>query len=76
MLFIANGGSNNWSQCTACGVVMEQSSQFQGALYADYSMGFQNNSYVQGPMVSKEELIQNSFTFNYIPPLAKVPFGA
>jgi hypothetical protein len=54
---------------------MEQSSQFQGALYSDHNMGFQNNSYVQGPMVSQEELIQNSFTFNYLPPLVNVPFG-
>lgn len=76
MFFVATHGSNNWSQCTQCGVLLEQSSQFQGALYSDYNMGFQNNSYVQGPMVSKEELIQNSFTFNFIPPLVKVPFGA
>ncbi len=38
-------------------------------------MGFQNNSGVQGPMVAKEELIQNSFTFNYIPDIVNVPFG-
>jgi Flp pilus assembly protein TadG len=75
MLFVATHGSNNWSQCNGCGVLLEQSSQFQGALYSDHDMGFQNNSYVQGPMVAKEELIQNSFTFNYIPPLVKVPFG-
>jgi hypothetical protein len=47
----------------------------QGALYADHDMGFQNNSFIQGPMVAKEELIQNSFIFSYIPPLIKVPFG-
>lgn len=76
MFFVATHGSNNWSSCSQCGVLLEQSSQFQGALYSDYNMGFQNNSYVQGPMVSKEELIQNSFTFNFIPPLVKVPFGA
>ncbi len=75
LLVVATGGQTDFSQCTACGIMLEQSSQFQGALYADWSMGFQNNSYVQGPMVAKEEVIQNSFTFNYIPPLIKVPFG-
>jgi hypothetical protein len=75
VLLIAANGTNNWSQCSNCSVLMEQSSQFQGALYSDHNMGFQNNSYVQGPMVSQEELIQNSFTFNYLPPLVNVPFG-
>jgi len=75
VLFVAAGGWNNWSQCTQCGVLLESSAQFQGALYSDYNMGFQNNSFVQGPMVAKMELIQNSFTFNYIPPNIRVPFG-
>ena len=75
LFVVATAGQTNFSQCAACGIMLEQSSQFQGALYADWSMGFQNNSYVQGPMVAKEEVIQNSFTFNYIPPLIRVPFG-
>jgi hypothetical protein len=75
VLFVASHGSNNWSQCSGCGVLLEQSAQMQGALYADHDMGFQNNSFIQGPMVAKEELIQNSFIFSYIPPLIKVPFG-
>ncbi|MDH5332786.1 MAG: pilus assembly PilX N-terminal domain-containing protein [Thermoleophilia bacterium] len=76
MFFVAVEGMNNWSQCTGCGALLESSAVFQGALYSDHSMGFQNNSFIQGPMVAKEELIQNSFTFSYIPPNVKVPFGA
>jgi hypothetical protein len=75
VLLIAAKGPQDFSQCSGCSVLLEQGSQFQGAIYGEYNMGFQNNSEVQGPMVAKEELIQNSFTFNYIPNIVNVPFG-
>ena len=75
VLLIAAKGPQDFSQCTQCSVLLEQAAQYQGALYGEYNMGFQNNSEVQGPMVAKEELIQNSFTFNYIPNIVNVPFG-
>lgn len=75
MLLIAAGGQQDFSQCIACSVLLEQGAQYQGALYGEYNMGFQNNSEMQGPMIAKEELIQNSFTFNYVPDIINVPFG-
>ena len=75
VLLIAAKGPQDFSQCTQCSALLEQGSTFQGALYGEYNLGFQNNSSVQGPMVAKEELIQNSFTFNYIPNIVNVPFG-
>ena len=75
VLLIAAKGPQDFSACTQCSVLLEQAAQFQGALYGEFNMGFQNNSEVQGPMVAKEQLIQNSFTFNYIPNIVSVPFG-
>ena len=75
VLLIAAKGPQDFAQCTQCSALLEQGAQFQGALYGEYNLGFQNNSEVQGPMVAKEELIQNSFTFNYIPTIVNVPFG-
>ncbi len=75
VLLIAAKGPQDFTACTQCSALLEQSAEFQGALYGEYNMGFQNNSEVQGPMVAKEELIQNSFTFNYIPSIVDVPFG-
>ncbi|MCY7303466.1 MAG: hypothetical protein LH654_10650 [Thermoleophilia bacterium] len=75
VLLIAAKGPQDFTACTQCSALLEQSAQFQGALYGEYNLGFQNNSEVQGPMVAKEELIQNSFTFNYIPTIVNVPFG-
>jgi hypothetical protein len=39
-------------------------------------MTFENNTWVQGPMIAERELITNSMYFNYIPLLVNVPFGA
>ena len=75
LLVAAEWEQNFGPSCPGCSALLEQSAVMQGALYGAYDLGFQNNSYIQGPMVSNQEIIQNSFTFNYIPPLIQVPFG-
>lgn len=75
LLVSANGNNNFGPSCPGCSALLEQSAEMQGALYGEFDLGFQNNSFIQGPMVSNREIIQNSFTFNYIPPLIQVPFG-
>lgn len=76
MLLVAARASYTFGPaCVSCSVLLEQEAEFQGALYGEYDMGFQNGAEVQGPMVSNREIIQNSFSFNYIPRLALVPFG-
>jgi hypothetical protein len=75
LLIAAEDNYNFGPSCPGCSALLEQSAVMQGAMYGEYDLGFQNNSYMQGPMVSNQEIIQNSFTFNYIPPLIKVPFG-
>lgn len=75
VLLIAAEGPSDFAGCSQCSVLLEQAAMFQGALYGEYNMGFQNSASVHGPMVAKEELIQNTFTFNYIPNLVNVPFG-
>ena len=60
---------------TGASVTLEQSSRFQGALFAAGDMSFENNTDVHGPMVAEEEIIQNSMTFHLLPTLVKVPFG-
>jgi Tfp pilus assembly protein PilX len=61
---------------TGAGITLEQSSGFQGALFAAGNMTFENNTWVQGPMIADREVINNSMFFNYIPTLVNVPFGA
>lgn len=75
MLLIASDGSSNLSQCPNCGILLETSAGFQGALYASHNIGMQNSSLVQGPMIAQQEIIQNGFTFYPIPRFAQVPFG-
>jgi hypothetical protein len=75
MLLLASDGATNYSQCTNCGILLESSSGFQGAMYATNNIGLQNSSLVQGPMVAGAEIIQNGFTFYPIPRFAQVPFG-
>jgi hypothetical protein len=75
LLVAAEQEYNFGPSCPGCSSLLEQSAVMQGALYGAYDLGFQNNSYIQGPMVSNQEIIQNSFEFNYIPPLIQVPFG-
>jgi hypothetical protein len=58
------------------GMTFEQSSGFQGALYSAGNMTFENNTWVQGPMIAERQLITNSMYFHFIPVLVKVPFGA
>jgi hypothetical protein len=75
MLLIAAAGSTNWAGCASCGILLETSSGFQGALYARNNIGLQNLSLVQGPMIAEAEIISNQFTFYPIPFLTRVPFG-
>jgi Tfp pilus assembly protein PilX len=61
---------------SGAGVTFEQSAAFQGALYSAGNMTFENNTWVQGPMIAEREIINNSMFFHYIPTLVNVPFGA
>jgi len=74
LVFVAKGTGS--PAATGAGVTLEQSSGFQGALYAAGNMTFENNTWVQGPMVAEREVINNSMFFNYMPPIVNVPFGA
>jgi hypothetical protein len=75
LLLAADGRQNSWSGCPDCGVLLETSAAFQGAIYATHNIGLQNLSLVQGPMVAMQEVIQNQFTFYPIPRFTQVPFG-
>jgi len=74
LVFVAKGTGTPAQ--TGAGVTLEQSSGFQGALYAAGNMTFENNTWVQGPMIAEREVINNSMFFNYMPPIVNVPFGA
>ena len=75
MLLLVSDGSTNWAGCADCGILLETSSAFQGAMYTTHNIGLQNLSMVQGPMVADAEIIANQFTFYPIPLLTQVPFG-
>jgi hypothetical protein len=75
LVFVTNGTGTPAQ--SGAGMTFEQSSGFQGALYANLgNMTFENNTWVQGPMIAEREVINNSMFFNYIPLLVQVPFGA
>ena len=74
VVFVTNGTGT--PATSGAGMTFEQSSGFQGALYANLgNMTFENNTWVQGPMIAQREVITNSMFFHYIPPLVNVPFG-
>jgi Tfp pilus assembly protein PilX len=75
VLVFITGGTGSPAAAGA-GMTFEQSSGFQGALYSAGNMTFENNTWVQGPMIAERQLITNSMFFHYIPVLVKVPFGA
>jgi hypothetical protein len=75
LLVVSDGAETGWSGCPECGILLETSSAFQGALYATHNIGLQNYSLVQGPMIAESEIISNQFTFYPIPLLTRVPFG-
>jgi Tfp pilus assembly protein PilX len=75
LVFVTNGTGT--PATSGAGMTFEQSSGFQGALYANAgNMTFENNTWVQGPMIAEREVITNSMYFQYIPLLVQVPFGA
>jgi hypothetical protein len=75
LVFVTNGVGT--PATPGAGMTFEQASGFQGALYANAgNMTFENNTWVQGPMIAEREVITNSMYFNYIPLLVQVPFGA
>lgn len=74
LLFVAGG--TGAPAMTDAGMTFEQSSGWQGSLYSAGNMTFENNTFVQGPMIADRQIIQNGMFFNYIPDLVKVPFGA
>jgi hypothetical protein len=74
VLLLVAKGSGSPAQSGA-GITLEQASAFQGALFAEANMTFENNTWVQGPMIANSEIIANSMFFHYIPPLVNVPFG-
>jgi hypothetical protein len=75
LLLAADGAQQTWSGCPDCGILLETSSAFQGAMYTTHNIGLQNLSLVQGPMVAEQEVISNQFTFYPIPQFTRVPFG-
>jgi hypothetical protein len=82
LLLVSDGNETSWPGCQVnngepdgCGILLETSSAFQGALYATHNIGLQNYSLVQGPMVADSEILGNQFTFYPIPLLTQVPFG-
>jgi hypothetical protein len=75
LLLAADGSEQTWSGCPNCGILLETSSAFQGAMYTTNNIGLQNLSLVQGPMVAEAEVIANQFTFYPIPRFSRVPFG-
>jgi hypothetical protein len=75
LLLAADGREQTWSGCPDCGILLETSSAFQGAMYTTNNIGLQNLSLVQGPMVAEAEVIANQFTFYPIPQFTRVPFG-
>jgi hypothetical protein len=73
LLFVAKGTGS--PAAAGSGITLEQSSAFQGALFAEANMYFENNTWVQGPMIANSEIITNAMYFHYIPTLVNVPFG-
>jgi hypothetical protein len=57
------------------GVLMDNNSQFQGALYSTANIQFTNNSRSDGPMVANQLLFANNVQNDSFPTITVVPVG-
>jgi hypothetical protein len=74
MLTITTDGSGGQAG-TGNGILMDNNSQFQGALYATANIQFTNNSRSDGPMVGNELIFANNVQNDSFPTITVVPVG-
>jgi hypothetical protein len=74
MLTITTDGSGGLAG-TGNGILMDNNSQFQGALYANANIQFTNNSRSDGPMVGNQLIFANNVQNDSFPTITVVPVG-
>jgi hypothetical protein len=74
MLTITTNGSGGLAG-TGNGILMDNNSQFQGALYAAANIQYTNNSRSDGPMVASRLLFANNVQNDSFPTITVVPVG-
>jgi hypothetical protein len=74
MLTISTEGSGGLAG-TGNGILMDNNSQFQGALYAVANIQFTNNSRSDGPMVAEQLIFANNVQNDSFPTITVVPVG-
>jgi Tfp pilus assembly protein PilX len=74
MLTITTEGSGGQAG-VGNGILMDNNSQFQGALYSTANISFTNNSRSDGPMVANQLLFANNVQNDSFPTITVVPVG-
>jgi hypothetical protein len=74
MLTITTDGSGGQAG-SGNGILMDNNSQFQGALYAAANIQFTNNSRSDGPMVANQLIFANNVQNDSFPTITVVPVG-
>ena len=74
MLMFVVGGSGGLAG-TGNGVLIDNSGQFQGGLFANSNISFMNNAFADGPLVGNTINFANNVTANTFPTITTVPVG-
>ena len=74
MLTFVAGGSGGLAG-TGNGILMDNSSQFQGGLFSSYAVRFANNSRSDGPIVGSTMIFDNNVTNDQFDTITTVPVG-
>jgi hypothetical protein len=74
MLTFVAGGSGGLAG-TGNGILMDNSSQFQGGLFSSYAVRFSNNARSDGPIVGSTMIFDNNVTNDQFETITTVPVG-
>jgi type II secretory pathway pseudopilin PulG len=74
MLTFVAGGSGGLAG-TGNGILMDNSSQFQGGLFSSYAVRFANNARSDGPIVGSTMIFDNNVTNDQFDTITTVPVG-
>jgi hypothetical protein len=74
MLTFVAGGSGGLAG-TGNGILMDNSSQFQGGLFSSYAVRFANNARSDGPIVGSTMIFDNNVSNDQFPTITTVPVG-
>jgi hypothetical protein len=74
MLTFVTNGSGGQAE-TGNGILVQQNGQFQGGLFATYSVKYENNARSDGPIVGDTVIFVNNVTTDAFPTITTVPVG-